>query len=75
MLRAKFLRSDVRCSVAGLVAAGYREVPGRGNQFGEYVFFVHDSQTPQTLEEAYEILDKTFFFPPYGVWVDGKRLE
>jgi hypothetical protein len=74
MLRIKMDRKDVPISLEELKAAGY-EVDRRGRQGFDFIYLIHREASPKNIDEAYAFLQKTFFFPPYDVWIDGKKVQ
>jgi hypothetical protein len=37
-----------------------------------YVYFRYDGQIPNTVEKAFKLAEKEFFFPPLYIWLKGK---
>jgi len=73
MIRFSMLRSDVK-NLEEAFAAGY-ELDKRLSRSMDFIGFIHREASPKTKEEAYEFLQKTFFFLPYRLWIDGVEVK
>jgi hypothetical protein len=57
-----------------LVSAGMKEFHD-GRMAIDRVGFIVGNASPNNLDEALEIINQVFYFPPVNVWIDGKKFD